>query len=272
MRDAKLQQYELIADGMGLKFRRLLTFIIILSVFSGTCSATYSLDNSITVKTSGILWEYTETYSGDRSVTVKGSIDTESGDDNGFISAWELLKHDVMTTRSFFNSIKNNMDIKIDNSSRNIYLLRVETDMSRELIGPVRDKKDIVNRYRVFYDFKKPLSSSDTTICLMGEPGTDVIINLPHEMLFVSVAGTDEETARKGPHGTHIRGMFGTEGEITLMFSIEEPQIAEKEENVTQTNPPASSKTSRPSLLENIFPGLSDSLLEKLSSKIFKVA
>jgi hypothetical protein len=243
-------------------------------LFSCNASAAYDWDNNITVKTGSMLWEYTETYSDNRSVIFKAFIDMEFGDDDGFISAWELLKHDVMTTRSFFSSIENNMDVKINNSSKNVDLLRVESNMSRELIGPVRDKKDIVNSYHAFYDFKKPISAADSTIWFMGEPGTDVTINLPPEMLFISLSGADEETARKGPHGTRIRGKFGPEGEITVMFSIEEPHIPEneKEENVTQTSSATSSEINTPSLLEKIFPGLTDSLLEKLSSDKFKAS
>ncbi|WP_342306344.1 hypothetical protein [Methanolobus sp. ZRKC5] len=255
-----------------MRIRNLLLLIVLFSMLSLPASAAYEWDNTIDIGTDGMVWGYTETYSGDRSVVFKTFIDMEFGDNDGFVSSWELLKTDVKTSKSFLKTIENNMDVKIDNSSKNVTLLDVEADMSAELIGLVGDEKDIMNKYQVFYDFKTPLTESDTSMWFQGQPETDVTVHLPSEIKLVSVEGIDNKSVEESSQGTTISGQFGFTGELVIEFLIEEPPVQEKKENVTKINPANVSGTDSPSLLDKIFPGLTDNLFKKLKSDKFNIS
>lgn len=257
-------------DGIRLRIRNLLLIIVLFSMLSLPASAAYDWDNTIDIGTDGMVWEYSETYSGDRSVIFKTFIDMEFGDNDGFVSSWELLKTDVKTSKSFLKTIEDNMDVRIGNSSKNVTLLDMEADMSAELIGPVGDEKDIINKYQVLYDFKTKLTDSDTSMWFQGQPETDVTVNLPSEMKLISVEGIENKSIEESSQGTSISGQFGFNGELIIEFLIEELPVQEKMENVTKITPVNVSNTDSPSLLDKIFPGLTDSFLEKLKSDTFK--
>lgn len=254
-----------------MRIGNLLLFVVLFSMLSIPASAAYEWDNSINVNADSMVWEYTETYSGDRSVIFKAFIDAEFGDNDRFVSAWELLKADVSTSESFQKSIEKNMDVKIDNSSKNVTLLRVESDMSTELIGPVGEEKDIINKYQTFYDFKTPLSESGSNMWFQGEPGTNVVIDLPSEMKLISVEGIDDKSIKESSKGTRISGQFGFTGELVIDFLIEEPPVKDKEKIVADATPANVSKVDS-SLLDTMFPGLTDRLLGMLNSDTFNVS
>ncbi len=234
-------------------------------------SAAYEWDNNITIDTDRMTWEYTEKYSGERSIVFKKLIDMEFGDNNDFVSAWELLKTDVETSKSFLKSIENNMDVEIDNSSRNVTLLRVETEMSRELIGSVDEESDIVNRYKVFYDFKTPLTESGSNMWFQGEPETDVTINLPADMNLVSVEGIDNWSLKDDPEGDRIKGEFDFSGEAVIHFEMVQEPAKIQQENTTEVSSTPVVTTRIEDLLDKLFPGNSDELIEKLNSDRFNI-
>lgn len=233
-------------------------------VFSLLCipsSAAYEWNNEISVQKEGIVWEYTEKYSDERSVIFKSFIDQEFGDSDGFVSAWEFLKADVKTSNSFYESIQADMDVKIDGSSDNVNLLDVESNMSRELLGPTGEEKDIVNHYQVFYDFSAPLSESDSSMWFKAEPDTPVTINLAPGITLVSVDGVEDESTKEDSYGTHITGNVGFEGEITVNLLVEEPPEETVRENTTLAVNPANEEKTRLSFLEKLFPGLAEKLV-----------
>ncbi|SFM48465.1 hypothetical protein [Methanolobus profundi] len=253
-----------------LKLRSLLMFIMLFSMLILPASAAYEWSNEITVGTDDMVWEYTEKYSDDRSVIFKSFIDVEFGDNDNFVSAWELLKADVKTSRSFQESIEKKMDVKIDNSSKNVTLLGVETTMSNELLGPTNERKDIVNNYQVLYEFRTPLTEDGSNMWFQGEPDTDVTISLPSELKFISVDGIDNESIKEDEDGTHISGEFGFTGEVTVYFSVEEPEIPVMETDVNTSVSTSDAEDDTTSFLERIFPGITDDLLDKLRSDTFK--
>ena len=244
--------------------------IILFSMLSLPASAAYDWDNAIDIGTDAMVWEYTETYSGERSVVFKTFIDTEFGNNDGFVSSWELLKTDVKASKSFLRTIENNMDVKIGSSSKNVTLLDMETDMSAELIGLVGDEEEIINKYKVFYAFKTTLSPSDTSMWFQGQPETDVTVTLPSEMKLISVEGIENQSTEESSQGTSVSGQFGFSGELIIEFLIEEATVQGKKHNVTKISPANVSNTDHPSLLDKIFPVLTDNFLEKLKSDTFK--
>lgn len=239
-----------------LKLRSLLMIIMVFLLLSVPASAAYEWNNEITVGTDDMVWEYTEKYSGERSQIFKIFIDVEFGDNDDFVSAWELLKTDVMTSRSFKESIEKNMDVRIDNSSNNVTLTGVETTMSRELLGPTNEENDIVNHYQVFYEFKTPLTEDGSSIWFQGEPDTSVTINLLSDIDFISVEGIDNESVKEDEDGTHISGEFGFTGEVTINFLVEEPETPGSGENGTELVSYSDLDKGTNSFLGRIFPGI----------------
>ena len=245
---------------------------LLFSLFVVPAYAAYDWNNDITIEKDSMTWNYTESYSGDRSVIFKKYVDMEFGNDDGFVSAWELLKADVSMSKYFKQSIEDNMDVKIDKSSKNVILLDVETDMSSELIGLSDEESDIVNKYEVFYDFKVPLDKSGSEMWFQGEPETDVAISLPVGMELMSVDGVDNESVKESSKGTVIKGKFGFTGEVVIEYSIEEEKPAIKENtttNVTANTTKASSESTKKTrigdFLDRLFSGDTDEMLSKLN-------
>jgi hypothetical protein len=245
---------------------------ILFSVLVIPANAAYDWDNSITVKKDSMTWDYTESFSGDRSVIFKKYVDMEFGNDDGFVAAWELLKTDVSMSKSFKQSIEDNMDVKIDNTSNNVILLGVETDMSSELLGVTGEERDIVNEYKVSYDFKVPLDESGSAMWFQGEPETDVTISLPEGMELKSVDGIDNESVKETSKGTVIEGKFGFTGEVVIEYSVEEEKPVVEDNNAgnattntTKASSESATKTRLETFLDRLFSGNTDEMLNKLN-------
>lgn len=255
-----------------MKIGSFLASIVLLSVLVVPASASYDWDNNITLKEDGMTWGYSETYSGNRSVIFKKYVDMEFGNDDGFVSAWELLKADVSMTKAFRKSIEDNMDVKIDNSSKNVILRDVEADMSSELLGTADEESDIVSEYEVFYDFKIPLDESGSMLWFQGEPGTDITISLPEGMEVISIDGIDNESVEEASKGTMIEGKLGFAGEVVIEYSIPEEETAVEEVNstvnATANATKESSDSAKKTRIENFFNRLfssdTDEILKKL--------
>ncbi|MEZ5334457.1 MAG: hypothetical protein R2741_04055 [Methanolobus sp.] len=168
-----------------------------------------------------------------------------------------MLKADVKTSKSFYDAVEENMDVKIDNSSADIVLLSVESDMSHELIGVTAEERDVVNNYKVFYDFKTPLTDSGSDMWFQAEPETPVTIHLGPEIILVSVEGVEDRHTKEDVDGTHIYGDVAFDSEIRISFSVEEP-VAEDENTTADIQP--EEPESDVSYFENLFPGLSAKL------------
>jgi len=234
-------------------------------------SAAYTWDNSINVQKDNMTWSYTEQYSGDRSIIFKKYVDIEFGNDDGFVAAWELLKADVSMSKTFRQSIEDNMDVKIDNSSKNVILLDVEADMSSELIGPTDEERDVVNEYKVSYNFKVPLDESGSVLWFQGEPQTDVAISLPEGMDVLSIDGIDNESVKESSKGTIIEGTFGFTGEVVIEYSIAKKKSEFNDlnagnvtSNMTKSSSESAKKTRIEDFFDRLFSGGTDEILKKL--------
>lgn len=240
-----------------------LTFILL----SQTASA-YSWDNEINVRSDSMDWKYTETYSGNRSVLFKILIDSEIGNDDDFVSAWELLKVDVRSRKTFFDSISKEIDVGINNSSDSISILSVESSLSPELVGPVISPRDIVNIYEVYYSFNGTLPSNGS-MWFRGEPASNVTIILPESFNITGSHGIDNIIMDEDSDFS-ISGTFGSKGRITVEFAENVSYAVEDGLPEPMTTPTvsedASTERKPSSLMDDIFPGFTDGLARKLKS------
>ena len=103
---------------------------VVIALSSTSAYAGFNWENNITVETYGMTWGYTEQYTEENFVFYKSYIDADLGNDDDYISAWELLKVDSITRESFHDSIINKMDVKINDSSSDIYLSETQSSRS----------------------------------------------------------------------------------------------------------------------------------------------
>jgi hypothetical protein len=218
-------------------------------------------------------WEYAEQYSGESSVIMRSVIDSEMGNNDGFIAAWELLKMDTLSRRNLHASVSRKMDVKINDSSASISLSGVECAISSELIGPVSKKDEVSNIYRVCYAFRDPLPEQGSRIWFQGEPGTYVFISMPEGTEIISAEGVDNAAIGMQGLVPYVEGCFDFTGESVIVFNMNttvtsNPQTMESVSLRTDLQDVQSLKPSSP--LDKVFPGSTDKLLERLrrSSKL----
>jgi hypothetical protein len=236
---------------------------MVFSIFMLPAEASYSWENDITVGLDGMSWTYTEQYSDNRSVLYRAFIDSELGDNDGFVSAWEVLKMDTTSRAQLLGLLEGNMDVKINGSSDAIVVTGVESDMSMESLGPVTKEDTIVNMYEVHYVFEEPIISLGDRIWFLGEPGTAVTIRLPDNIKVESTEGIDNVSIDSGDLGQEVSGDFGFTGEAVIHFEPDMVlQLEGEEDEKTPVSSVESDTQSFGSLVDEIFPGFTDDFLK----------
>ena len=182
-------------------------------VFAG-----FNWENNITVDMHGMEWEYTEQYTEDNFVFYKSYIDSDVGNDDGYVSAWELFKADSITREAFYDSIINDMDVKINNSSSAVHLGEIDSSLSENALGRVYRRGEVTNYYKVMYSFDKSLTELGSDIWFLIEPESNVTITLPEGFDVTSTEGIENATTLVHNSTTTLVGIVGFEGEITIGY------------------------------------------------------
>ena len=206
----------------------LMVAAISISFTAAPACAYYNWENNITVGTDGMVWGYTEQYTEDNFVFYKSYIDLDTGNDDGYVSAWELLKTDSIVRDSFYESIMNDMDVKINNSSTAIHLSEIDSSISEGALGNVYERGEVTNYYKVMYSFDDELTELGTNICFLAEPETNITVTFPAGVDVISTEGIENTTTIFHNRTATLIGTIGFEGEITIVYS----------ENVTLKSPP----------------------------------
>jgi hypothetical protein len=181
--------------------------------------AGYVWENNITVGEHGMMWDYTEVYDGSNAIFFKTHIDAELGNNDGFVSAWELLKTDVKMRESMHTSIMKDMDVKINNSAEAIHVVDVDSSICCETLGKTHESAHIVNCYDVLYSFDDSLLNLGNNIWFLGEPETNVTIVMPLGFDIVSTDGIENATITVQNNSAVISGTFDFVGEITIGYA-----------------------------------------------------
>ncbi len=225
----------------------------------------YSWENDIDIGHDSMSWVYTESYSDNHSLLFKVLIDSELGNNDNFVSAWELLKVDVKSRKTFFESISNEMDVRINNSSDGISIKSMESSFSSELLGPVTSPAHVVNIYEVHYSFSSILPSAGN-IWFRGEPGSNVTIKVPENIEIRGSHGIDDVTTINTSNSS-ISGIFDKEGKASIEFAEKESYSAEygMPESIAAPEENTYEREST-SLLDDIFPGFTGGLAKELES------
>jgi hypothetical protein len=174
--------------------------------------------NNITINEYNITWGYVETFAGMDSIGYRIMLDSEIGNNDSFINAWELLKADKEMRRKFTSAIANEFDIRINNGTSGIELMDVDSSLSQAIIGNTHNQDTIENRYIVSYKLKESIYNA-SSVGFMGEPKSPVTIILPEGIDVVGISGMNNETKNVDSQ-TVVKGYFsnlsGERGEITI--------------------------------------------------------
>ena len=189
----------------------LLGITIFAALVTGSASAEYNWNNQIAIHPDGMEWQYTEKLSDLDSYVFKYDIDNSQGNNDHFVSTWELMKADKRMRERFRDAIESEMDVRIDNSSLGIEVLDIDASLSNNALGPVKSMTELTNTYRVTYSFPGGLLENGSTIWFLGEPGSLLSVNFPEGTQIISTKGIDNVSI-----GTSdLSGRFGTNECIT---------------------------------------------------------
>jgi hypothetical protein len=224
-------------------------------------NAAFTWENNITVRYDTVQWEYTEMYTEGNALLYKDYIDMSLGNQDHFISAWEVLKADVKTRSTLENSIHENMDVIINGSSQSVVLTDVSSSMSSELLGSVTQVESIRNFYTTNYRLVDPLSGPRCSISFIGEKGTSLIINMPKGASVNFTEGIDNVSISTDQEFIIIRGIFSSTDKATVYFYLDEiqgavPPVARVTENISGGIISMDGKEQNSSLAERILPSL----------------
>ncbi len=210
---------------------KLIFALILMAFIPGISDGANLWVNNITINEYNMTWSYTETLTGIDSMTYRISIDTEIGNNDSFINAWEVLKADMEMRKRLGSSIDKELDVRINNQTTRVDVFDVESTLSPELLGRTHSADTIVNRYYVTYRFKDSIFNA-SSIWFLGQANTTVTIIMPAGVDVINISGMDNVTRDIADH-TEITGFFKAitteRGEITLDLkrnnSIQVPEI-----------------------------------------------
>ncbi len=248
---------------IGDSLRSLLSaFSVFFLLMALPVNAAFTWENNITVGYDTVQWEYMEMYTEGNALLYKDYIDMSLGNQDHFISAWEVLKADVKTRSTLENSIHENMDVIINGSSQSVVLTDVSSSMSSELLGSITQVEAIRNLYTTNYRLVDPLSGPrGSSISFIGEKGTSLIINMPKGASVNSTEGIDNVSISTDQEFIIIRGIFSSTDKATVYFYLDEiqgavPPVARVTENISGDIISIDGKEQNSALAERILPSL----------------
>ncbi|MFA4958052.1 MAG: hypothetical protein WC556_13875 [Candidatus Methanoperedens sp.] len=246
-----------------MKLLRIFLSIFLIFTLTDPAASQTQWINNITINEYNITWSYTEGFSGFDSIGYKIRIDSDLGNNDSFINAWELLKTDKEVRKSFKSSIENELDIRTNNEISGIELIDIDSTLSQATIGKIDNRDTIINRYNVTYRLKESFFNANS-IWFLGEPDSPVTLVLPAGIDVKEVTGMNNSSINTGSH-TEITGFFKEmspgRGEITLYleknasFGAEKPVIMAndtsigKDENISKPLSGISSKIRKLSII-----------------------
>lgn len=194
-----------------IKAKAVPVILVILVLATQAAGAERFWENDITVYPQGMSWNYTDAYSNASAQQYRHRVDA-SGDNDSFVSAWEMYEMEKVARATMKNNILAEFDVRIDNSSEGVELLDVSAVLSPALIGSVNDTGRFINRYGTTYRFDVPLLGN-RSLWLMGEPGSPVHISTVN-MTIISSDGISNVTLSEGS----LSGIAGASGEMRLLL------------------------------------------------------
>lgn len=199
-----------------------LAIVCIMSVAPTSSALTWT--NNIVLEEDGMSWDYTEDYTNQVATAYRGFIDSEVGNNDDHVSAWELMKVDYLTRNRLKTSLMEELDVAFDSSSEDVHVTDVDAEISLDVLGSTSKTDDITNMYFVTYSFDRNFFDMGGSMTFEGEPETEVAITLPADAKLLSYDGIKIKTIDTKDNRTAINGFFEEEGKITIDFTRDEAQ------------------------------------------------
>lgn len=232
--------------------RSLIAFLII-AMISGAANGGSLWVNNITVNEFNMTWSYNETFTGIDSIAFRMKVDSNLGDNDSFVNAWEVLKADKELRKEFKSSIDRELDVRINNETNGIYSVDVDASLSPDLIGKTHLLDPLTNRYITTYRFNNSILNAGS-IWFLGQPESPVTIVMPQGVDVVNISGMVNYTISPADH-VEISGFFKSiskeRGEITLTLS-KNTSFTKTEINTTNVTSPPVEEEEIKSMLENL--------------------
>ena len=229
-----------------MKISRIFLSLILLFALTDVAFAQTRWINNITINEYDINWGYIETFEGMDSTGYRIMLDSEIGNNDSFINAWELLKADKETRQKFKSAIANEFDIRIDNGTSGIEMMDVDSSLSQAIIGNTHNPDKIENRFSVSYKLKESIYNA-SSVWFMGEPKSPVTMILPEGIDVVGISGMDNET-KDIDSKTVVKGYFSNlsqeRGEITInIIRNASYNFTNQGSNITEVTAPEKNET-----------------------------
>ena len=204
----------------------LLATLLTPALLTEPCSAAFIPCNNITLERSEITWNYDEKITDNEAIFFRNLIDKETGNNDNFVNAWEILKMEVLLKDRMEKAIKEEPDVRLNATSDTVKLREVEFWISKEALGRTEKSPSITNLASVSYSFKEE-AGPGTDIRLMGTPNSSVTITLPQGLNAELTEGLENKSLGFENNRTLLKGNFGPEKNITLWLSENESFKAE---------------------------------------------
>lgn len=228
----------------------LLATLLTPALLAEPCAAAFVPGNNITLERTGMTWNYNEKTTGDDAIFLRSIIDGDTGNMDGFVNAWEILKMEIVLSNKMKTSIEEEPDVKLNSTSENVELTDVDFQIPEEALGKVNKSSSITSLAFVTYSFKEEIGPG-TKIWLLGTPDSSVTITLPMGLDAEATEGLNNKSLGFENNRTVLKGTFDSEKNITLWLSENESFKAELQDLKTNMNKSAEdeSKTGENSTL-----------------------
>lgn len=195
--------------------------LVAIAMSAGAGSAGHLWINNITVNEYNMTWSYEETFTVTDSIAYRVSIDSGLGNNDSFVSAWELLNADRQMRKSLKSSIDKELDVRINNGTGGVEVLDVDSTLSPDAIGKTHYMDAIANRYNVTYRFKENILNA-SSIWFLGQANSPVTIVMPPGVDVINTSGINNISKNVTNHSEitgFFKGMTMDRGEITLYLA-----------------------------------------------------
>ncbi|AKB63022.1 hypothetical protein [Methanosarcina mazei] len=211
-------------------------------LFAKPCAAAFIPGNNITLERNGITWDYDEKTTDNEAVLFRRIIDAETGNNDGFVNAWEIRKMEVLLGEKMKKAVEEEPDIKLNSTSEIVELKDIEFWIPEEALGRTYKNSSIINRASVIYGFKEE-AGTGTEIWLMGTPDSNVTITLPSGFDAERIEGLNNKSLGFENKRTVLKGNFNSEKNITLWLSENESFKAELQDIEANENKSAENES-----------------------------
>lgn len=200
-----------------------LAIVCIMSV--APVSSAFTWTNNIVLKEEGMSWNYTEGYTGQVAKAYRAFIDSEVGNNDDHVSAWELMKVDYLTRNRLKTSLMEELDVTFESSSEDVHVTDVDAEISLDVLGSTSKSDGITNMYFVTYSFDRNFFDMGDSMSFEGEPDTEVTIALPAGAKLLSTEGIDNKDVDMKDNMTVVSGFFSEDGNITINFTRDKLEV-----------------------------------------------